>query len=143
MLHVAWLIPCFDVDNGSCRIRRILPNHGLNKLGHDSYIIRDYYEIPEEAILAIMVQHETQVAVYASFSEYDYKLMKLCHQMNIKCVFDHCECLFGFPFEHECMKEADMISCCSTKLTEITKARGYPHAVYLPDCSDPPIKVLS
>jgi GT2 family glycosyltransferase len=62
--------------------------------------------------------------------------MKHLKLANIKIVFDHCEALFGYKHEDECMREAHLITCCSTKLEEMTNEQGYTHTAVIKDPSE-------
>jgi glycosyltransferase involved in cell wall biosynthesis len=131
VLDIVWLIPTLDITNPSTRIRRYNVSNKLHEIGVPSRIISDYYgknvyELRNDIGGA-------SVVVFTQYSSYDLELMKYLRSIGIKLVFDHCEGIFGYPGEHECMREAHMISCCSTKLAEMTNAHGMMHTFVLKD----------
>jgi glycosyltransferase involved in cell wall biosynthesis len=131
VLEVVWLIPGLDLDNPSTRIRRYNVSNKMEQLGVSSRIITGYYgknvyELRNEIGSATVV-------VFTQYSQSELELMRHLRPLGIKVVFDHCEALFGYPFENECMAESDMIACCSTKLEELTKERGFSRTAVLKD----------
>jgi glycosyltransferase involved in cell wall biosynthesis len=130
-LEVVWMIPVYDVFNPSIRIRRININNKLNEISIKSKIIRDYYDKNNYEIRNQI--EDASVVIFTQYSEKDLEIIKYLRNIGIKCVFDHCEALFGFPFERECMEEVDLITCCSTKLMELTNEQGLMHTVSLKD----------
>lgn len=130
-LEVVWMIPVYNISNPSIRIRRININNELNEIGIKSKIIKNYYATN---IYEIRNQIEdASVVIFTQYSEKDLEIIKYLKNIGIKCVFDHCEALFGFPFERECMEEVDLITCCSTKLMELTNEQGLMHTIVLKD----------
>jgi glycosyltransferase involved in cell wall biosynthesis/tetratricopeptide (TPR) repeat protein len=130
-LEVVWLIPTLDLSNPSIRLRRFNVCQKMEELKIPSRIITGYYgkniyELRNEIGSATAV-------VFTQYSSYDLELMRHLKPLGIKLVFDHCEALFGYPFEQECMREAHMISCCSTKLAEMTNQHGLLHTGVLKD----------
>lgn len=128
---VAWLIPVLDLSNPSIRLRRYNVSEKMNKLGIPSKMLVGYYG---KSVFQVRNEIDTaNVVVFTQYSQFDLELMKYLKTLGIKIVFDHCEALFGYPFENECMNEADIISCCSTKLAEVTAQRGFKRVVVLKD----------
>lgn len=130
-VEVVWMIPMLDLKNPSIRIRRYNVHKKMSSMGVNSRIITTYagrsiYDIRNEI-------GDASVVIFTQFGEFEYELMKHLKAAGKKVVFDHCEALFGYPFEDECMKEADIISCCSTKLAELTIRAGYNKTAVLKD----------
>jgi glycosyltransferase involved in cell wall biosynthesis len=130
-LKIVWFIPVLDLTNPSIRLRRVNICKQLVAMGIDSNIITNYsgnniYEIRN------MVEDAT-VVIFTQFGKEELEIIKHLKASGIKCVFDHCEALFNFPFERECMEEVDLITCCSTKLKEITNEHGLMKTVVLKD----------
>jgi glycosyltransferase involved in cell wall biosynthesis len=130
-LSVAWLIPVVDLTNPSIRLRRYNICHKMLQRGIASRIITNYYGNSVYEIRN-MVEDAT-VAVFTQFGKEELEIMKHLKASGVKCIFDHCEALFNFPFERECMGEADLITCCSTKLMELTNEYGFMRTVVLKD----------
>lgn len=108
-----WLFPgqC-DETNGSQRIRRI----NLHKQIPGSRIIEHYLSKPYHQLLADV--KDSNIVIFQNFCEADYWLIKLLQQMGKKVIFDDCEMISGYPWQHETMLAADAVTCCSTKLAE-------------------------
>jgi len=130
-LDVVWLIPQLDLDNPSIRIRRYNVSQKMIQLKIPNKIISNYYG---KSVYDLRNEiGSATVVIFTQFGEFDLDLMKHLKPIGIKIVFDHCEALFGYPFEHECMREAHMIACCSTKLAELTNQQGMMHTTVLKD----------
>ena len=130
-LDIVWLIPTLDLDNPSIRIRRYNISKKLEESKISSRIISNYYgknvyEMRNEVGAA-------SVVIFTQYSKFDLELIRHLKPLGIKIVFDHCEALFGYPFEGDCMKEADLIVCCSTKLEELTNKQGLSRTAVLKD----------
>jgi len=130
-LEVVWLVPTLDLDNPSIRIRRYNVSKKMEELKVPSRIITNYYgrnvfDLRNEIGPATVV-------VFTQYSSFDLELMRHLKPLGIKTVFDHCEAIFGYPFEHECMIEADLVACCSTKLEELTNKNGVARTAVLKD----------
>jgi glycosyltransferase involved in cell wall biosynthesis/tetratricopeptide (TPR) repeat protein len=130
-IKIVWFIPTLDLTNPSIRLRRFNICQQLVDMGIDSTIISNYYgnNIYETRNKV----GDATVAIFTQFGKEDLEIMKHLKSSDIKCVFDHCEALFNFPFERECMEEVDLITCCSTKLKEITNEHGFMKTVVLKD----------
>jgi GT2 family glycosyltransferase/tetratricopeptide (TPR) repeat protein len=130
-LEVVWMVPVLDIDNPSIRIRRYNVSKKMEQMKISSRIITEYY-----GKSAFELRNEigsASVVVFTQYSNFDMDLMRYIKPLGIKTVFDHCEAIFGYPFEHECMLEADMVACCSTKLEEMTRQKGISRTVVLKD----------
>lgn len=130
-LDVVWMVPVLDIDNPSIRIRRYNVSKKMEEMKISSRIITNYYgksvyELRNEIGSA-------SVVIFTQYSNFDMDLMRHIKPLGIKTVFDHCEAIFGYPFEHECMLEADIVACCSTKLEELTRQKGISRTVVLKD----------
>jgi len=130
-ISVVWLLPNADATNPSTRLRRIIIDKKLREKKVKSHSIVGYQNMtPVQVDRAV---GDANVVVFTSFGAVELELMKLMHTKHRKVMFDHCEALFGFPLENECMHEADAILCCSTKLEEMTRQHGFLHTVVLKD----------
>jgi GT2 family glycosyltransferase/tetratricopeptide (TPR) repeat protein len=130
-VDVAWLVPDEGQFDPALRIRRLNISAKLSELGYKSKVIQGYHgknlhEVRNEV-------GDANTVVFATFGEYDLGLMKHLKSCGKKIVRDHCENMFGFPFEDECFKEADLITVCSTKLNQLTKDQGYNHVAIIKD----------
>lgn len=130
-LCVCWLIPHLDLNNPSVRVRRYNISQELVNQGVDSYIVHGYFDYPIEKVKEELAR--AFVVVFSCFGEVDLNLMKWCKANGKKVIFDHCEALFGFPLEDDCMAESDLITCCSNKLADLTSRYGFKQCVVLED----------
>jgi len=130
-LKVSWFIPTLNLNDPGVRIRRSNICCEMQKMGIESSIITNYYGINPYEIRNMV--GDSSVAIFTQMSKDDLEIMKHINASGIKCVFDHCEAIFNYPFQRDCMNEADLITCCSTKLMELTNEQGYTRAVVLKD----------
>ena len=130
-LKVVWLVPTVDSSNPSIRLRRLNICNQMVSMGIESTILTTYYGTNIFDLRNTI--DDANVVIFTQFSKEDFELMKHLKSVGIKCVFDHCEAIFNFPFENECMGEADLITCCSTKLEEITNEHGFMRTTVLKD----------
>jgi len=128
---IAWLIPVCDASSPSVRLRRLLINSKLSQWGVPSHIVEGYQTLGIQEVHDAV--GEANFVVFTSFGRHELDLMHDMHACGKKVAFDHCEGIFGFPYEDDCMHEADVIFCCSTKLEEMTKQRGFLHTAVLKD----------
>lgn len=127
-VKVCWLIPGnLDITNGSFRIRRWALH---NKLPGSTMVER-YLDHPIQKLLEFLKDYN--VIIFSNFCAADLALMYILRLHNKIVVFDHCEGIWGFPYQHECMQMANVITCCSTKLAEITLQKGYKLVAVIPD----------
>lgn len=137
---ICWLIPVIDIANPSIRIRRTNVHNKLNELGVKSSIVDNYYPVSLDKTVENI--GGANVVIFTQFSEYDWELMQRLKAKGKKLAFDHNENLFSYPFEAECMNEADTVVCCSTKLAEITNQHGHSNTSVVKDALED-IKVPS
>lgn len=130
-LEVVWLVPNLDLNNPSTRIRRYNIHNKLNEMCVKSILITNYYDNSIHEIRNMV--GDASVVIFTQFSKNDLEIMKHLKGSDIKCVFDHCEALFNYPFESECMREVSLITCCSTKLMEITNEYGFMNTAVIKD----------
>lgn len=72
------------------------------------------------------------VIVLAGQGEWDLELMQTLRKLNpeISLIRDHCEDVWGLPWEHECFAEADSVVCSSPLLAAKAAEMGYrSHAI--------------
>jgi len=125
-MRIVWLIPQLDLDNPSIRLRRFNIHQKLNEMGIESVIIKDYYDKD--------IYNQLQsfdIIIFTQISRYDYELMLRLKDKRL--IQDHCEALFGLPYETEAFNTADVIACCSTKLEELTRQNGFQNTSVIRD----------
>lgn len=122
-----WFIPSLDLTNPATRIRR----YNVCKQMHDSEIITNYYGRTVHEIKSAM--QDATVAIFTQFGKEDLEIIKHLKASGVKCVLDMCEAVFNFPYENDCLKEVDLITCCSTKLMELLNERGFMRTIVLKD----------
>jgi GT2 family glycosyltransferase/tetratricopeptide (TPR) repeat protein len=130
-LKVVWLIPVCDASNPSVRLRRLIIHEKLKSLKVDSRIVEGYQHMGVQEVRDKV--GDANIVVFTSFGKHELDLMRDMHASGRKVAFDHCEGIFGFPFEDDCMHEADAILCCSSKLEEMTRTKGFKHTTVLKD----------
>lgn len=130
-IRVCWLLSSICLDDPSLRIRRVNCSKKLKQLGIDSRVIPDYHSQPAEDLIEGL--SSASAVVFSAYSIFDLELMEGLRRKGVNVIFDHCEALFGYPYENECMSEADLIVCCSTKLEEMTRDRGFSNTVVIKD----------
>lgn len=130
-LKIAWFIPTMNLNDPGVRLRRSNISNQLTAMGIESKIITDYYGNNVYEIRNII--DDVSVAIFTQFGKEDLDIMRHLKNAGIKCVFDHCEALFNFPFQKEFMSDVDLIACCSTKLEEITNEHGFMKTAVLKD----------
>jgi len=128
---VVWLLPNDDATNPSTRLRRLIIDEKLRGKRVESRRVVGYQNMSAEDVEEAV--GTANVVVFTSFGPAELDLMRAMKAKNRRICFDHCEGIFGFPLEDECMHEADAILCCSTKLAEMTRERGFLHTVVLKD----------
>ena len=75
------------------------------------------------------------IVVFTMYTEKDCELLAHLKNLGIKCVFDHCEAIFDNA-KNKFMEIVDAITCCSTKLTEMTSEKGFKNSVTIKDPID-------
>jgi glycosyltransferase involved in cell wall biosynthesis len=66
-------------------------------------------------------------------SERDYQITKRVRELSRAAIVrDHCEYVFGWPWQMECYAETDVVACSSSLITRESIARGI-KAQYIPD----------
>lgn len=130
-IKIAWLIPQFDLNYPSTRIRRYNIHNRLLYLGIDSTIITNYYNFNIEETMCKL--QECQIVIFTQYAEYDFRLIKRLKEKQIKIIFDFCEALFDGLYQSGCFVRFDKIVCCSTKLAEMTNEKGYNNTIIIKD----------
>jgi glycosyltransferase involved in cell wall biosynthesis len=129
--NIAWLIPELDLKNPSVRIRRYNVHQKLQSMGIISMIRSNYYSVSLHELIGELMPYN--VIIFTQIAQMDSTLMSVLKNLGKKVIFDHCEALFHLPFEDACMKTANNIICCSTRLAELTNENGYPNTIILKD----------
>lgn len=124
-----------DLTNGSFRIRR----WQLHTKIQDSLVLENYSILPYAELISHFEQHN--VVIFMNFSVLDLGLMLLLRNMHKVVIFDHCENIWGFQWQHECMQLATLITACSTVLAEETYKRGYQNVIVIPDAIEQPEQI--
>lgn len=128
-IKVAWITSgAADENNGSWRIRRLnihkwLLNNNVDSQLVDCSIISD-----------VQKAYHADVCVFISFGPTERELIDKLKRRGIKCVIDHCEDLFGLPYQTECFESVDAIVCCSTVLAD--KTTTYGRTIMIPDACE-------
>jgi len=130
-ISVVWMVPVEGQFDPAIRLRRINIDSKLREMGYESKIIKNYHGYNKHEIRNEV--GDANVIVFSQFGEFDLELIKYFKSIGKKVIRDHCEGMFGYPFEDECFKEADVITCCSTKLEEMTKDQGYSNTLVIKD----------
>lgn len=67
------------------------------------------------------------IVLFGGQSEYDFLLMRKLKELNPKIILlrDHCEDIWGLPWEHECFQEAHAVVCSSYTLAKKSADMGY------------------
>ena len=130
-LKVAWLIPVCDASNPSIRLRRLIVHKKMCEYRVDSRIVEGYQTMGVQEVREKV--GDANLVIFTSFGKHELDLMREMRSLGKKVAFDHCEGIFGYPQEDDCMQEADVILCCSTKLEEMTKQRGFVHTAVFKD----------
>jgi len=132
-ISVAWLVPFFNEDDPATRIRRLQIHKEFEKRGIKSkfiinYITKSVYEVRNEIDAA-------NIVIFTMYTEKDCELLAHFKNLGIKCVYDHCEAIFDNT-KNKFMEIVDAITCCSTKLTEMTIEKGFKNSVTIKDPID-------
>jgi len=128
-IKIVWLIPYFDINFPSTRIRRKNISDSLNNFGIKSEIITNYYSIAFDSLVRQL--YDFDVIIFTQHNEIDFRLIK--HFKNKNKIFDFCEALFDSSYLAGCFSKFDKIVCCSTKLAEMTNEKGYSNTVVIKD----------
>lgn len=111
-MKVAWLTPYpqSKLWDPALRLRRWNVHNELLKLGIDSVFFwetKDYDQLSHDL-------EDFGVVVFTEQSYEEYKLMLKLMAMGKVLYRDHCEYLFGFPYQQETFLLADRVICCSS-----------------------------
>jgi GT2 family glycosyltransferase/tetratricopeptide (TPR) repeat protein len=122
-IKIAWLLTGSSLYDPSTRIRRYnihtkLKSAGINSILIDNYKGKNLYELRN-------VVGDSNVIVFTMLGLEEFELMKYFKSLGKKIVYDFNEAIFGYPMQHECFKECDLIACCSTELAEMVVKKGY------------------
>lgn len=126
---IAWLIPQGENLNWSSalRLRRLDIYRELSKDKYNDVcspkLFREYMNTPIEVLYEEIKDYDA--ILFAEQSEYDYLLMSRLRENQVRplIIRDHCENIWGFPWEAKCFYLSDIVVCSSYKLQEI--ARSY------------------
>jgi glycosyltransferase involved in cell wall biosynthesis len=122
-IKVAWLLAGLNLNDPSTRIRRFNIHTKLKSASINSTLIEGYkgkniYELRN-------MIGDSNVIVFTMFGFEELELMKYFKSLGKKIVYDFNEAIFGYPLQHECFRECDIIICCSTMLAEMVVRGGY------------------
>ncbi len=124
-----------DDTNGSYRIRR----KSIHSTIPSSRLLEYYQQHRFNELIELIKNYN--VFVFMNFSLIDLNLMIILRNMHKVVVFDHCENIWGYPYQHECMQAATIITCCSTVLAQETEKHGYKSIVVIPDAIEQPKQI--
>ena len=133
---VVWLTP-YGQDklwDPALRLRRVNVHKQLKKFGIDSVFIFNCLEYSDEYLLNQF--KDSDIIVFTEQSKRELNLTKEAHKRGIRTIRDHCEYMFGFPYQDECFKETDLIICSSTFITQESLKKGY-KVWFIPDMWEP------
>jgi glycosyltransferase involved in cell wall biosynthesis len=131
-VRVAWVTP-YTVDklwDPALRLRRTRVWEQLRLMGVDTLFIYGSEELGDSELESQLSQCDA--VVFTEQSERDYRLMCALKAKGVVLLRDHCENIFGFPWQHACFEAADLVVCASSFIAEMTAARGYKTCV-IPD----------
>lgn len=97
-------------------------------MGFDSILCTDYRTKE--------IDIDSDVAVFSEQGELEVNMMQRLKRNGVKLLRDHCENIFGFPYEHESFVLADKIVCCSTVLEMLTQKQGYQNTTVIKDAKE-------
>lgn len=122
-MRVAWLIHQGEEINWSSalRLRRLDIANFLRTSGYleEAYVIRGYQGGSKGSVQEIAERlRNFDVVVLAEQSEFDCQLMDCLRALHSRpaLIRDHCEDIWGFPWEMESFKRSDMVVCSSSGL---------------------------
>jgi glycosyltransferase involved in cell wall biosynthesis len=75
---------------------------------------------------------DSDVIVFTEQNEIYLRLQREAKRLGKFIIKDHCELMFGFPYQHESFLEADMVVCASTEIAQTSKKYGY-NCMVIPD----------
>lgn len=130
-LSVTWLVPTRYVEDPATRLRRINVDAFLRESGIDSKIIFDYYKLGEANTKELV--GNSSIVIFSQHSELELNLIRAFKADGKKVIFDKCEELFDYPLQNECMQESHVLLCCSTKLAEIARDKGFTNVDVISD----------
>lgn len=128
---VCWMLPFLNLDDPGTRIRRYNISEALARKGIPSVIVHDYWSDPLEKTLEQL--RDAAVIVFSMVSDYDRKLGEALKAQGKRVVVDVCEAIFGIPNQSELFALADWVVCCSTKLGEMVKEKGFRNVAVIRD----------
>jgi glycosyltransferase involved in cell wall biosynthesis len=133
---VVWLTP-YGQDklwDPALRLRRVNVHEQFKKLGINSVFIFNCLEYSDEDLLDQL--KDADIVVFTEQSRRELNLTKEARKKGILTMRDHCEYIFGFPYQDECFKETDLIICSSTVITQESFKKGY-RVWFIPDMWEP------
>lgn len=138
MLKVGWMTPYGEADlwNPALRLRRKNVQENLESRGlANTVYLSGYYDMTDEAILLAL--RGCDVVVMTEQSERDFRISRMFKERTHAAVVrDHCEYVFGWPWQTECYSDADLVVCASTLIAEATEAHGF-RSSCVPDMYEP------
>ena len=123
MIKVAWLTP-YTTDklwDPALRLRRWNVHNDFLRMGIDSEFFWGVHDTM--ALLPRLLSKD--VIVITEQSESEYMLMKALRAAGKVLVRDHCELMFGFPWQKETFSLANMVVCSSEVVRQSTIQNRY------------------
>lgn len=130
-ISVAWLIPYLNMDDPATRIRRVNISQKMERMGYDSSVIYDYHGHPIPETLKQI--RDAFACIFTQYGPYDIELMKAVKAAGKRVIVDACEAIFGVPGQAEAYGMADWVTCCSTKLAEMHREKGFQNVSVIAD----------
>jgi len=130
-LEVAWLVPAKNYNDPATRIRRLNVDALLRDRGVKSKIISDYHMLGfKNTINAV---GDANIVVFVNSGDLELELIRDFKASGKKILLDKCEAVFDHPSILDCMREADKIICCSTKLSDMVNEKGFSNTDVISD----------
>jgi glycosyltransferase involved in cell wall biosynthesis len=123
-MKIAWLSP-YSSDklwDPAVRLRRWNVHNKLLEMGVQSKFI---WSCEDDLGSLFENIKDFDIVVQTEHSESLVKLMHQLKSVGVKQVRDHCELLFGFPFQAESFSLMDCIVCSSEVVASATAAQGF------------------
>jgi len=121
-ISVIWFVPTFNTQNPVVRIRYYNSHLALITLNIRSMIVTAYYHLSINQI--VQETANNAVFVFTQKSDFDIKLATALKAAGKKVVIDVCESLFYNAGDLNNINAFDMVTCCSTYLSQELKTYG-------------------
>jgi glycosyltransferase involved in cell wall biosynthesis len=124
-MKIIWLTP-YSIDklwDPALRLRRWNVHAEFLRMGIDSKFLFDALTYSDAELFNITSQYD--VIIFTEQSQREYELILKLKQLGKFIVRDHCELLFGFPWQEQSFRNSDLIICSSSAIQFNTAANKY------------------